>query len=176
MNFKQSREEQFQKIVSSIEDEEYKKWVLENKGTFICRPKTQKQAYMDALEEMNTNEKTVKMKPFYKGEIYFSDLTPTKSGKIRPVLIFQNDNLNRAVYLNLYHSIIIIPLTSRLLGGDYRVKIEKRDNMTKTSEIVCNAMGLVPSDRILFKKGIVTKLTEKELLEVEEKVKKVLGI
>jgi len=176
MNFKKSKEERFQKIIDSIEDQKYKEWAVRNKGTFICRPKTQKQAYIDAIEEMNANEKTVKMKPFFKGEIYFSDLTPDKSGKIRPVLIFQNDDLNRAVYLNLYHSVIIIPLTSRLLGGDYRVKIEKRDLMTKTSEIVCNAMGLVSADRILFKKGVVTVLTKEELKEVEEKVKKVLGV
>ena len=166
--FKESKLKKFQEIVESIEDLEYKEWLERNLGTFICRPNTQKKAYLEALEE--NFDKTSPMPLFKKGEIYFADLAPDKSGKIRPVLIYQNDKLNRAVKLNLYHTILVMPLTSRLLGGDYRVRIEKRDNLVKTSEIVCNALGIVSSDRILFKKGKVTSLTQKEEKEVKKRL------
>ncbi len=169
-SFKQTKEEQFDKILQTIEDEEYKEWLIRNKGTFICRPKTQKKAYLDALEEFEETNKTLNMKAFYKGEIYFADLSPKTSGKIRPVLIFQNDRLNKAVKLNLYHTIVVMPLTSRLLGGDYRVRIKARENLIKTSEIVCNAIGIVSADRILFKRGKITVLSEYEKNEVQKKL------
>ena len=175
-SFKQTKEEQFAKILETIEDEKYKEWLIKNKGTFICRPKTQRKAYLDALEEFGKSDTNLQMPQFYKGEIYFADLAPESSGKIRPVLIYQNDKLNKAVRLNLYHTVVVMPLTSRLLGGDYRVKIKARENLIKTSEIVCNALGIVSADRILFKKQKATSLTKKELEEVENRVKKLFDI
>ena len=171
--FKESKLQIFQKILDSVEDEKYKEWLKRNLGTFICRPNTQKRAYLDALNK--EFDKTSSMPFFKKGEIYFADLSPDKSSKIRPVLIYQNNNLNLAVKLNLYHNVTVIPLTSRLLGGDYRVKIEKRDNLVKTSEIVCNAIGIVSADRILFKKGVAASLTEREEKEVREKLSLLFG-
>ncbi len=171
--FKESKIKKFKEVLNSIKDEDYKNWLKRNLGTFICKPNTQKKAYLSALDR--EFEKSLPMPEFKKSEIYFADLSPDKSSKIRPVLIYQNNKLNKAVKLNLYHNIIVIPITSRLLGGDYRVRIEKRDKLIKDSEIVCNAIGIVSADRILFKKGLVTSLKEEEEREVEKKLSLLFG-
>ena len=52
-----------------------------------------------------------------RGEIWLANLNPTKKnnemGKVRPVLIYQNDELNH----NNYPTTIIIPLTTKLIDN-----------------------------------------------------------
>ncbi len=162
---KKSRQEQFFQAIEKVQDKEYKNWLLKNKSIFITRPKTQKKAYLEALndESLKSNLEGVAI---FKGEIWFANLNPNGAGKIRPVLIWQNNLLNRAVTLGIYHSLIVLPLSSRLYGGIYRYKIEKRDNLPKTSEVVCQAIGLISANRIIKEKGVLTKLTKEEISHI----------
>lgn len=172
---KKSREEIFLEVVAKEQDKVYKKWLLENKTIFITRPRTQKKAYLEALVYEDSTEEGLEGVEIHKGEVYFADLDPHAKGKVRPVLIWQNDKLNRAITLGIYHSIIVIPLSSRLYGGVYRYRLEARDNLPKTSEIVCNAIGLVGSNRLMPKRGLLTRLNEKEIAAVNEILSEVMG-
>ena len=150
---------------------DYKTWLEKNELALKCKPRTQRQSYINFFEGEFKGEK---IPQFKRGEIYFAKLTD--SAKTRPFLIYQNNFLNKACFEGLYHTVIVLPLSGQILGGDYRIKIEKRDLMTKTSEIVATAIGIISTGKIIFSKGIVTKLTDEEMQKVDESVKKVLGI
>ena len=154
--------------------ENFDKWYEKNALSLKCKPRTQRASFASFFEEDFSDFKGEKIPPFKRGEVYFAKLT--NSAKTRPFLIYQNDYLNEACFKELYHTVVVLPLSGQILGGDYRVLIEKRDLMTKNSEIVTTAIGIISTGKIIFSKGIVTKLTEYEMKEVDEKVKKVLGI
>ncbi len=150
---------------------EFKEWLKRNETSLKCKPRTQKQSYIDFFEGKFKGDK---IPEFKRGEVYFAKLTD--SAKIRPFLIYQNDYLNRACFEGIYHTVVVLPLSGQILGGDYRVLIKKRDLMKKDSEIVATAIGIISTGKIIFSKGLVTKLTDKELKKVDETVKKVMGI
>jgi len=149
----------------------FKKWLERNKNALKCKPKSMKKSFEEFFEEDFKGEKAPLFK---KGEIYFAKLN--KSAKIRPFLIYQNDYLNKACYEGEYNNVIVIPLSGQILGGDYRVFIKKRDLMTKDSEIVCTALGIISVSKIVFSKGLITTLTSDEIEKVDKVVKEVLDI
>jgi len=149
----------------------YKTWLERNELALKCKPRTQRQSYIDFFEGEFKGDKVPQFK---RGEIYFAKLTD--SAKIRPFLIYQNDYLNRACFEGIYHTVVVLPLSGQILGGDYRILIKKRDLMTKDSEIVATAIGIISTGKIIFSKGLVTKLTDEEMKKVDEAVKKVLGM
>jgi mRNA interferase MazF len=151
--------------------EEFEKWLERNELSLKCKPRTQRASYVDFFEGEFKGEPPVRFK---RGEIYFAKLTD--SAKTRPFLIYQNDYLNEACFRGLYHTVVVLPLSGQILGGDYRILIKKRDNMTKDSEIVATAIGIISTGKIIFSKGLVTKLTEEEMEKVDNAVKKVLGM
>ena len=159
---KESREKIFERVVENIKDKKYKNWLLENKSIFITRPRTQKKAYLDALcnDSLKSGLEGIEI---FKGDIWYANLDPKGSGKIRPVVIWQNNLLNKALTLGIYHSIIILPISSRLYDGIYRYRIETRDNLPKNSEVVCQAIGLISSNRIMTERGVLTKLLPHEI-------------
>ena len=173
---KPTREARFWEAVEAEQNSGYKAWLIENKEVFITRPRTQKKAWLEALDAECNCESGLEGIEIHKGEIYFADLDPHAKGKIRPVLIFQNDKLNRAVTLGIYHSIIVLPLSSRLYGGAYRFRIEARDSLPKTSEVVCNAIGLVGSNRLMPERGILTKLSLHEEHEIHKILQEIMGM
>ena len=154
--------------------DKFKQWLEKNELSLKCKPRTQRASFASFFEEDFSEFKGEEVPEFKRGEVYFAKLTP--SAKIRPFLIYQNDYLNKACYLNLYHTVIVLPLSGQILGGDYRVLIEKRDAMSKTSEIVCSAIGIISTGKIIFSKGIVTKLNSEELKRVDEALKKATGM
>ncbi len=149
----------------------YKKWLEKNKLALKCKPRTQRASYIEFFEGEFKGDK---IPQFKRGEIYFAKLT--NSAKTRPFLIYQNDFLNKACFEGLYHTVVVLPLSGQILGGDYRIFIKKRDNMSKDSEIVASAIGIISTGKIIFSKGIVTKLKDEEMKKVDEAVMKVLGI
>ncbi len=171
---KETRERIFREALEKVEDKAYRAWLIANKAIFVTRPRTQKKAYLEALadDSIASGLEGVEIK---KGEIRYADLDPEGSGKIRPVVIWQNDLLNRAVTLGIYHSLIVLPVSSRLYGGIYRYRIEARDAMPKTSEVVCNAIGLVASSRIMVNRGVMTKLTRKETTDITRILLDIMG-
>lgn len=152
----------------------FERWLDRNELSLKCKPRTQRASFASFFEEDFADFKGEMVPEFKRGEIYFAKLTP--SAKIRPFLIYQNNYLNMACHLNLYHTVIVLPLSGQILGGDYRVLIEKRDLMSKTSEIVCNAIGIISTGKIIFSKGIVTTLSNEELKKVDEALKKATGM
>ncbi len=154
--------------------ENFEKWFERNELSLKCKPRTQRASFASFFEEDFADFKGEEVPEFKRGEIYFAKLT--LSAKIRPFLIYQNDYLNKACHLNLYHTVIVLPLSGQILGGDYRVLIKKRDAMSKTSEIVCSAIGIISTGKIIFSKGIVTKLSLEELKKVDKAIKKATGI
>ena len=149
----------------------YEKWLEKNLNALKCKPKTQRQSYIDFFEGEFKGDKVPEFK---RGEVYFAKLTD--NSKIRPFLILQNDFLNRACFEGIYHTVAVVPLSGQILGGDYRVLIKKRDLMSKDSEIVATAIGIISTGKILFSKGLVTKLSDEEMKKVDLAVKKVLGM
>ena len=172
---KPTREARFWEAVEAERDPVYKAWLIENRPIFVTRPRTQKKAWLEAMEIVDTTEEGLEGIEIHKGEIYYADLDPAAKGKVRPVLIWQNDKLNRAVTLGIYHQIIVLPLSSRLYGGAYRYRIEARDDLPKTSEVVCNAIGLVGSNRLMPKRGVLTKVTGWEEAAITQILLEIFG-
>lgn len=112
---------------------------------------------------------------FQKGEIYLAKLNPKKGsevGKIRPVLVYQTDALNECEH----PTTIVLPISTVLIEDAYplRYRIEKRDNLEKTSDILCDQIRAIDNRRIL--QGRLTKLTNKEMLQVDKQIKMILDI
>ena len=150
---------------------DYEKWLKRNALSLKCKPRTQRASFANFFEGEFKGEAAIEFK---RGEIYFAKLTD--SAKIRPFLIYQNNFLNKACFEDIYHTVVVLPLSGQILGGDYRVLIKKRDNMSKDSEIVATAIGIISTGKIIYSKGLVTKLTDEEMQKVDEAVLKVLGV
>lgn len=91
-------------------------------------------------------------------------------GKIRPAVVMQNSFLNRAIDDSIYKSVLVVPLSSSDLGGDYRLKIEARDQLEVDSECVANWICTLDIERFQLDKGILTTLTDNEFDLLQEKV------
>ena len=112
---------------------------------------------------------------FKKGEVYLAKLNPKKGnevGKIRPVLIYQTNILNKCKH----PTTIILPISTFLIDDAYplRYRITKRDRLKKTSDVLCDQIRALDNQRIL--EGLLTKLSYKEMLEIDKQVKIVLNI
>jgi mRNA interferase MazF len=112
---------------------------------------------------------------FQKGEIYLAKLNPKKRnevGKKRAVLIYQTNLLNECEH----PTTIILPISIVLIDDTYplRYRITKQDNLEKTSDILCDQIRALDNQRIVD--GLLTKLTYKEILEIDKQVKLVLDI
>lgn len=97
-----------------------------------------------------------------RGDIWLVNLNPIKKnnemGKIRPAVIYQNDELNH----NDYPTTIIIPLSTALIDDaePIRMRISKRDNLKQDSDIVITQIRAIDNDRFVEK---VASLDTKEL-------------
>ena len=112
---------------------------------------------------------------FKKGEIYLAKLNPKKGsevGKIRPVLIYQTNLLNDCQH----PTTIILPISTILIDDTYplRYRINKRDNLEKDSDILCDQIRALDNTRII--PNLLTQLHYKEILEIDKQIKIVLDI
>jgi mRNA interferase MazF len=113
-----------------------------------------------------------------RGDIYlvnFGKKYNSEFGKIRPALIIQNDIANRNIDKVDFKGVSVIPLTTTISGGNLRVIINKRENLKQTSEICINELCTLDLSRIGLD-NLLTKLTSKEIQEVNDKLKQHLGI
>jgi mRNA interferase MazF len=110
---------------------------------------------------------------FKRGSIYLAKLYPSKGhevGKSRPILVLQTNMLN-----DINHTtVIIVPLSTSLVEQSFplRYRIQKRDNLLQTSEILCDQIRAIDINRLDAK--IITSLTKQELLEIETRVQIIL--
>ena len=110
------------------------------------------------------------MQHIKKGEIYLANLGNIKKediGKIRPVLIFQNNLLNRMLRETTFSDVIVIPLSSQIVKNDFSYTINKRDRLQKDSTILCNAIKMINTKRLKIDKGYLTKLDKNEISIIE---------
>ncbi len=113
------------------------------------------------------------MKPC-RGEIWLVNLNPIRKsnemGKIRPVLVFQNDELNR----NGYPTTIIIPLSTSLIDNaqPIRMRINKRDNLEKDSDIVLTQIRAIDNSRFIKK---IASLSIEEMNIVKNLFDEIVG-
>jgi len=114
-------------------------------------------------------------KIFQKGEIYLAYLNPKKGdevGKLRPVIIYQTNMLN-----DIEHpTTTILPLSTVFIDETYplRYRVKKRDNLERDSDILCDQIRTIDNQR--FKPQMIAKLSLKEIFEIDELVKIVLGM
>ena len=112
-----------------------------------------------------------------RGDIYlvnFKKRYNDEFGKVRPALIFQTDILNENIDRLPFKTVAVIPMSTKLLGGHFRVEIDKRDDLEKQSEVVVNWICTLDYSLVYGNKPL-TRLTKKELSEVEQKVLLFLG-
>ena len=109
-----------------------------------------------------------------KGEIYLANLgkrTIEDLGKIRPVLVFQNDLLNRMVSEGYHRDVVVIPLSTQIRENDFTLRLEARDRLEKESVVLCHAVKMIDASRLLTERGVLTRLSEEEIREVERRLR-----
>jgi len=93
---------------------------------------------------------------FKKGDIVTVNLNPKKGhevGKIRPAIIISNDDENQ-----ILDTVILMPLSTDLIDDmePYRIRLTKRDNLQKDSDILINQVRTLSKLRIKDKIATVT--------------------
>ncbi|MDX9795813.1 MAG: type II toxin-antitoxin system PemK/MazF family toxin [Arcobacteraceae bacterium] len=112
---------------------------------------------------------------FKKGEIYLAQLNPKKGnevGKLRPILIYQTNMLNEIAH----PTTTILPLSTHLIDESYplRFRVQKRDKLQATSEILCDQIRTIDNQRIIDEK--LTTLSDEEMKQVNMQIMIVLGL
>ena len=112
---------------------------------------------------------------FKKGEIYLASLNPKKGkevGKLRPILIYQNNILNEIEH----PTTVVLPLSTKLIENSYplRYRVEAKDKLEFSSDILCDQIRTVDNTRIIKEK--LTSLSDEELKLIDNQVKIVLGM
>ena len=110
-----------------------------------------------------------------RGEIWVANLNPPhgqKIGKIRPVLVFQDDALT-AIGTPM---IIILPLTTQIYPAfkQWRVTITARHRLLKDCQVIVDQPRTL--DRSRFGEGPLATLSEEEISSVERAFLGVCGM
>lgn len=109
-----------------------------------------------------------------RGELWWAALDPARGSEQaghRPVLVFQNDAVNR-----LTRTVLAIPLTTNLRRAALPtcVKIDKGDgNLAADSVAICHQLRVLDHSRLRRRIGVVESTT---LSAVEASVRFTLGI
>ncbi len=109
-----------------------------------------------------------------RGEIWYADLNPVQGSEqagIRPVLIFQNDKINKAI-----STAVVIPFTTNLRRAALPscVQVAKDEGgLTAESVLLCHQMRVLDEVRLDRKLG---KIDARTMSEVETCVLYTLGI
>ena len=114
-----------------------------------------------------------------RGGVYLARLGKrqgSEMGKTRPVLVVQSDVINMVLERMAYKGVIVMPLTTQMVGGDLRVKILPRDRLQKASEVCINEIYTIDLSRFVDLEEPLTMLDGNEMREVEEKALFALGI
>lgn len=110
-----------------------------------------------------------------RGEIWLVNLNPIKKsnemGKVRPVVVFQNDELNHSDY----PTTVIIPLSTSLVDDaqPIRMRIKARENLEKDSDIVVTQIRAIDNDRFIQK---LATLKDTEMNLLKELLDEIIGV
>ena len=78
-----------------------------------------------------------------RGEIYLVDFGKkyqSELGKIRPAMVLQSNYVNDNLDVAPFKSVLVIPPTTDVKGGRFRVAINAREKLEKNSELIINWM------------------------------------
>jgi mRNA interferase MazF len=106
------------------------------------------------------------------GEIWLVNLNLTKKsnemGKIRPVLVYQNNELNH----NDYPTTIIIPLSTSLVDDaePIRYRITSRDALDKDSDLVITQIRAIDNNRFIKKLATLSKNEMKKIKQLFDEI------
>lgn len=109
------------------------------------------------------------------GEIWLANLNPGRGaepGKIRPVLILQNQAL-----LDAEHpSTVIIPLTTNLVDDaePLRLRIPAQVNLDKDSDLLVDQLRAIDNKRLI--EGPLLRLDDEAMRRVYQAVGEILGM
>ncbi len=102
-----------------------------------------------------------------RGGIYLAKLSPTKGaepGKIRPVVIVQRQEI-----LEIYPTVLVVPLTSNLKGKyPMRLFIKARERLEKDSAIMVDQMRAIDVSRLIPDR--IASLTVEEMEKLEKAI------
>jgi mRNA interferase MazF len=94
----------------------------------------------------------------FRGQIWLANLNPVKKnnevGKVRPVLVFQNNELNESEY----PTTIVLPLTTKLIDNaePIRMRITKREKLLNDSDIIITQIRAIDNSRFIEPLGSLT--------------------
>ena len=109
-----------------------------------------------------------------RGEIWLVNLNPSKKtnemSKVRPVVVFQNNELNHSDY----PTTIIIPLSTSLVDDaePLRMRISKREDLEKDSDIVVTQIRAIDNDRFMQR---LASLNPKEMDKLKQLLNEVVS-
>lgn len=115
------------------------------------------------------------MEVIHRGEIWTANLNPPRGqevGKIRPVLVFQDD----ALTVIGTPMIIILPLTTQVYPAfkQWRVTVTARHRLIKDCQVIVDQPRTL--DRSRFGEGPLATLSEEEMISVERAFLGVCGM
>jgi mRNA interferase MazF len=112
---------------------------------------------------------------FNVGEVWLADLSPkvgTELGKLRPVLIIQNQ-----ILLEIQHpSTLIIPLTTNLIDDaePLRIRIKAQDQLFKDSDLLIDQIRAIDNKRLSTEP--LTTCDKHFMRKVHKAILEVIGI
>lgn len=107
-----------------------------------------------------------------KGEIWLANLNPSKKsnemGKVRPVLVYQNDELNHSDY----PTTIIIPLTTHLIDDaePIRIRINKKEKLKEDSDLVITHIRAIDNNRFIEKLTMLNNIQMQKVKDLFEEI------
>ncbi|MCT7590670.1 type II toxin-antitoxin system PemK/MazF family toxin [Aliarcobacter butzleri] len=107
-----------------------------------------------------------------KGEIWLANLNPSKKsneiGKVRPVLVYQNDELNHSDY----PTTIIIPLTTHLIDDaePIRMRINKKEKLKEDSDLVITHIRAIDNNRFIEKLTMLNNVQMQKVKDLFEEI------
>lgn len=110
-----------------------------------------------------------------RGEVWIGNLNPNRGaevGKVRPVLIIQEDRLTQAGL----PTVVVLPLTIQIRSGlqHMRVLLRARDRLQQDCQVLVDQPRTLDHGRL--GDGPLTQLTSKELAQVNQALQVVLGL
>lgn len=102
-----------------------------------------------------------------RGEVWLANLNSSKKsnemGKVRPVLVYQSDELNHSNY----PTTIIIPLSTQLVNEaePIRMRIIKREKLIQDSDLIITHIRAIDNERFIEK---LATLSIQEMQKVKE--------
>jgi mRNA interferase MazF len=112
-----------------------------------------------------------------RGEVYLVDFGKkyqSELGKVRPAMVVQSNYVNDNLDVAPFKSVLVIPLTTDIKGGRFRVKVKARDGLDKESELIINWMCTVDLGRFKNEEAL-TVLGKEEWSILKQKLDFFMG-